>query len=162
MNAELILSCDAKGNLKHHSQRPPKEEATIPSSFTSLKRTGLILEENIIHVHEDLDPWGSMGVGFDDKRQLVVEMSYSNLSDRFDRRVEYDKRIIISRKGTEKLIDRLNTTLLGLPKEFADEFAYYEEDEDSWNVREVFEIFNEILNYLSCLNIHFRIERHDN
>ncbi len=161
MSSELILSCDAKGNLKNHSQRPPKAEKHDFSSLTSFKTSELILNESIIHVHDDLDPWGSMSVGYDNNRQLVVIMSYCNLCGRFDRRVSYTKRIIISARGTEKLIDRLNTSLLKLPKEFADEFAYYEEDEESWNVSEVFDIFNEILNYLECLNIRYRIVKED-
>ncbi len=159
MKAELILSCDAKGNLKHHTPKTPVTERNKLSSLTSLKVKGLVLEESIIWVHDDLDPWAAMSVGFNADRQLVVRMAYDRSSDIYLSKQRYEKSIIIDKRGTEKLIDKLGTSLTGLTKDFADEFAYYEEDEESWNVSEVFEIFNEILNYLECLNIRYRIEK---
>ncbi len=114
---------------------------------------GLVFEETIIHVHYDLDPWAVMSVGLNDNRQLVVEMTYDRMESDSPR-LRYDKRIIVSQVGTDKLIDCLHTTLTRLPVAFADEFGTSGE---SWSVSEVFDIFNEILNYLSCLKIHFEI-----
>ncbi len=163
MKAEKVLTCDAKGNLKFHIQNPPRKESPEESSSKSLNKYRLNFQESIIIVHDDLDPWAEMGVGLDDERQLVVEMSYDRAErDLRDTRFSFWKRIIISRRGTERLLHQLKTSLTKLPKTFADEFAYYEEGEESWNAEEVFDIFNEILNYLECLNIRYRIEKEYN
>ncbi len=161
MKAELILSCDAEGNLKHHRPKPPAKEKIDFSSLTRLDdRLGLIFGETIIRVHDDLDPWASLAVGFDDECQLIIEMAYERLErSREDRRFGFVKNIIINSRGIEKLIDRLNTSLTGLPLAIADEFAYYEEGEESWDNQEVFDIYNEMLNYLECLGIRYRLEK---
>ncbi len=163
MKAEKVLTCDEKGNLRFHIPNPPKEENPKPSSSISLNRYRLNFPASIIIVHDDLDPWAALGVGLDDKRQLVVEMSYDRAErDLRDTRFSFKKRIIISPRGTERLVRQLRTTLTKLPAAFADEFAYYEEGEESWNEQEVFDIYNEILNYLECLNIRYRIEKEYN
>ncbi len=163
MKAEKVLTTDEKGNLRFHIPNPPKELKTEESSSTSLNRYRLNFPATIIIVHDDLDPWAEMGVGLDEKRQLVIEMSYERAERDFrDTRFSLGKRIVISQKGTERLIRQLKTSLTKLPTAFADEFAYYEEGEESWDVQEVFDIYNEILNYLECLNIRYRTEKEYN
>ncbi len=116
-----------------------------------------VFEELLVLVHDDLSPWAAMDVKLDDKRRLVVEMTYEDYDDGYNPYYGYDRRIIVTPKGTEALIKRLNTTLTKLTKAFRREFAGNHMAE-SRNVREVFDIFNEIRNYLECLNIHYRIE----
>ncbi len=119
-----------------------------------------VFEENIIYVHDDYDPWASLSVGLDDRRQLVVEMSYESLGGGYDPRHGYRKRIIVNPAGTEVLIDRLNTTLTRLPKAFRREFS---SGHDEWDAKvpEVIDTFNEIRNYLESLNVRYDIERED-
>ncbi len=156
MKCEKILSCDANGNLKYFNPEWSEKEKIKSSSIESLKN--LLFEESIIYVHDDLDPWACMSVGLDENRQLVIMMSYSSRGSSSPD-LSYDKLLTISDRGTQKLISRLHTSLTRLPKAFADEFAYYDEGVESWNFREVFDIFNEIQNYLSCLNIRYRIRK---
>ncbi len=117
----------------------------------------LLLGEHLVYVHDDLNPWASLGVGFNEDKELVIELSFRDYKGySMYPRPSFDKRIIIGRQGTEKLIDRLHTSLLKLPKAFAYEFGYRDE---SWSAGDAFDVFNEILNYLSSLNIQFRIEK---
>ncbi len=115
-----------------------------------------VFEEPLVRLHDDLSPWAGMDVKLDDKRQLVVEMTYEDYDDVYNPYCGFAKRIIVTPKGTEILIGRLNTTLTKLTKAFRIEFggSYAE----SWNVREVFDLYNEIRNYLECLNVHYRVQ----
>ncbi len=114
-----------------------------------------VFEEPLVHVHDDLSPWAAMDVKLDDKRQFVVEMTYEDYDD-YNPYYGFSKRIILTPKGTGILIGKLNTTLTKLTKAFSREFNGTHID--SWSVRDVFGLFNEIMNYLECLNIHYRIE----
>ncbi len=114
-----------------------------------------VFEEPLMHVHDDLSPWVGLDVKLDDRRQLVVEMTYEDYDD-YNPYYGYDKRIIVTPKGTEILIKRLNTTLTKLTKAFSREFNGT--SAESWKVREVFDLYYEIRNYLKCLNVHYRIE----
>ncbi len=114
-----------------------------------------VFEEPLVHVHDDLSPWASMNVKLDDRRQLVVEMTYEN-NDGYHPYYGFDKKLIVTPRGTGILIDRMDTTLTKLTKAFRDEFGGT--SEESWSVSEVFELFNEIRNYLECLNVHYRIK----
>ncbi len=115
-----------------------------------------VFEEPLIHVHDDLSPWAGMDVKLDDKRQLIVEMTYNDYDDVYNPYFGYEKRIIVTPKGTEILIGKLNTTLTKLTRTFSREFNGT--STESWSVREVFELFSEIRNYLECLNIHYSIK----
>ncbi len=120
----------------------------------------MVFEESIIYVHDDYDPWASLFVGLDDKRQLIVEMSYESLGGGYDPRYGYKKRIVVNPAGTDVLIDKLNTTLTKLPRTFRDEFG---NGHDEWEakVSEVFDTFNEIRNYLEALNVRYEVEREE-
>ncbi len=111
------------------------------------------MEETVISVHADLDPWAAMSVGFNDDREFVVEMTYDRMES-YSPRLRFDKRIIVGPEGTDRLTDHLRTRLTKLPETFADEFGI---EGESWDVSEVFDIFNEILNYFSSLGIRYRI-----
>ncbi len=113
-----------------------------------------VFEEPLIHVHDDLRPWAAMNVKLDDRRQLVVGMTYEDY-DEYNPHYGYEKSIIVTPEGTEKLIRKLNTTLTKLTKAFSREFrGTYA---DSWSVGEVFDLYYEIRNYLECLNVRYRI-----
>ncbi len=114
------------------------------------------LDEYIIHMHGDLDPYVSIGVGFSDNIELVVGMTYVSWGQQClgDSMVKYDKLIIIADKDDlVKLAHCLHTTLAGIPKAMAKEFGRRGE---VWRKSEVFDVFNEILNYLSVLDINFK------
>ncbi len=115
-----------------------------------------VFEEPLMYVHDDLSPWASIHVKMDEKRQLIVELKYEDYNDEYNPYHGFEKRIIVTPKGTEILISKLKTTLTKLTKAFSREFrGNYRE---SWNVREVFDIYNEIRNYLECLNVHYRTQ----
>lgn len=97
-----------------------------------------------------------MDVKLDDKRQLVVEMTYEDYGNTYNPYYGFDKRIIVTPKGTGILTGKLNTTLARLTKAFRWEFggSYAE----SWSINEVFDLYNEIRNYLECLNVHYHIQ----
>ncbi len=115
-----------------------------------------VFEEPLVRLHDDPSPWAGMDVKLDDKRQLVVEMTYEDYDDVYNPYYGFHKRIIVTPKGTEIFIGKLNTTLTKLTKAFRKEFggSYAE----SWRVSEVFDLYNEIRNYLECLNVHYRIQ----
>ncbi len=115
-----------------------------------------VFEEPLIHLHDDLSPWASMNVALDDRRQLVVGMTYENYDDEYNPYYGYVKKITVTPKGTEILIGKLNTTLTGLTKAFRREFGG--SHAESWSIREVFDLLNEIRNYLECLNVRYRID----
>ncbi len=121
---------------------------------------GLIFEQPLIRVHDDLVPWAAMSVGLDDKRQFIIEMSYSSYGGDFPE-YAFTKQIVVNPQGTEKLMDQFNKGIMSLPKAFAQEFSSYNcsAGEESWDEREVFDMYHEILNYLEGLNIRYRIEK---
>ncbi len=163
MKAEKVLTCDAKGNLRFHITKPSVKENPDEITSRSLNRNVLNFPEEIIIVHDDLNPWAAMVVGLDGDSQLVVELSYDR-TERYpsDTKLSFEKRIIVSQKGIQKLLYQMRTSLAGLTEAFADEFAYYEVGEESWDIQEVFDIYNEILSYLESLNIRYRIEKEYN
>ncbi len=116
----------------------------------------LLFEEPIIYMHADLDPYAAMSVGFNNNRQLVIELRYDRQNDYHP--YSYTKRIIVDGIGADRLIKKLHTCLTQLPKAFAKEFGI---NGESWSTSEVFDIYNEILNYLSCLNIHYQIDKEE-
>ncbi|GEM_PF-2492418 len=122
---------------------------------------GLVLEEIIIAVHDDLEPWASLSAGFNDNKDFVVELNFDSMGDGSDYR-QHKKRIVIGQKGIDKLLDRLHTRLTKLPEKFAEEFGDGSGSHNAiecWDEREVFYIYHEILSYLSNLDIHYKIER---
>ncbi len=117
-----------------------------------------VLDESIISMHDDLDPYVRIGVGFSDNIELVVGMTYVDWGQQYAGapRMGYDKRIIIAEKDDlVKLANYLHTTLSGIPRAMAKEFGCRGE---VWRKSEVFDVFNEILNYLSVLDINFKTE----
>jgi len=122
---------------------------------------GLVLEESIIGVHDDLEPWAALCVGFNENREFVIELKYDDRDDDSSLRHRV-KQIVIGEKGADKLVARLGTRLTELPKSFAKEFEYRSAEGDTpecWDAREVFDIYHEILNYLSGLDVHYTIKR---
>ncbi len=117
---------------------------------------GLVLSETIIGVHDDLSEWAIIGAGFDDDKNFVIEMSYSDIDNDISRR--WDKRIIIDIKDIDPLLHRMNTTLLKLPCAFQKRYGV---EGDVWMVSEVIETFNAMLDYIKQLKVRYRIEKED-
>ncbi len=67
----------------------------------------LLLEENIISVHIDLGIWVAMSAGFDADKNFVVDLLYDKMEDEEPAR-RFRKKIVIDRKGTEKLADKIH------------------------------------------------------
>ncbi len=131
----------------------------VPKFIEIMK--GLVFEETIVWVHDDMDPWAALSVGFNDNREFVIELTFDSMGNDSPKQ-HYNKQVIVDQKGTDRLIDQLNTRLTKLPEAFAEEFKYdsgHEGWPECWDEREVFDIYYEILNYLSCLNIHYKIKK---
>ncbi len=117
----------------------------------------LVFEEPIIYLHDDLDPWAGLTVGFNDDKMLVVELSFDRYEEYRGRAAEHwCKHVIIDQKGIDTLLYRMHVPLTKLPMTIAREFG---EEGESWSVSDVLDTFNAILSYLERQNIHFRIEK---
>ncbi len=118
------------------------------------------LEEAIVWVHDDLEPWASLNVGFNENKDFVVELTFEGMEGNSSQQ-HYRKQIIIDRSGIDNLVDRLHTPLMKLPKTFAKKFEYDSGEEcrfECWDIKVVFDIYYDILNYLSMLNVYYKIE----
>ncbi len=78
----------------------------------------LKFEETIVWVHDDMDPWAALSVGFNDNREFVIELTFDSMGNDSPKQ-HYNKQVIVDQKGTDRLIDQLNTRLTKLPEAFA-------------------------------------------
>lgn len=115
----------------------------------------LVLEESIIYMHDDLDPWAALRVGFDEERNLVFELALERYDNPENLLSCLRKIIINERAGIEKLMDVTSSSLKALPEFFSHEYGV---KEGVWKTSEVFDTFYKISNYLTRLKIPYQMK----
>ncbi len=110
----------------------------------------------IASVHADLDDWAELDVGFDESGNLVFEMIYDRINDYGNAKNGWCKRITVDRKGMEVIMRKMRVSMTELPEAFYEIFG---SEGELWNVTGVFDRFNEIQNYLSCLRLRYKFEK---
>ena len=114
----------------------------------------LVFEESIIYMHDDLDPWAALRVGFDEERNLVFELVLERYDNPEDLLSCLRKMIIIERAGIERLMDVTGSSLKSLPGFFSHEYG---EKGEAWKTSEVFDTFYKISNYLTGLKMPYQM-----
>ncbi len=110
----------------------------------------------IASVHADLDDWAELDVGFDESGNLVFEMTYDRINDHGNTKNGWSKRITVDRIGMEVIMRKMRVGMTELPEAFYEIFG---SEGELWNVSGVFDRFNEIQNYLSCLRLRYKFEK---
>ncbi len=112
-------------------------------------------------MHDDLNPWACVYVGFDEKKSLVVELKYKTIpDDNYSSNRGYYKWLVVEKADLDKLMRKLHTRLLTLPKTIK-KLHGSPEDNESWSCREVIDTFNAIESQFARLDITFRRQREE-
>ncbi|MDY3069049.1 MAG: hypothetical protein SOR57_05210 [Parabacteroides sp.] len=114
----------------------------------------LVFEESIIYMHDDLDPWAALRVGFDEERNLVFELVLERYDTPEDLLSCLRKMIIIERAGIERLMDVTGSSLKALPGFFSHKYG---EKGEAWKTSEVSDTFYKISNNLTRLKIPYQM-----
>ncbi len=113
----------------------------------------LMMEHGIVYVHPDFSEYASIGVGFDEQKNLVFNMFYNNAD--YAPRYKW-KRMFIDEKGIKKLAFRMRTTVPKLPEAFSEKFG---SEGEASSVRDVYDTYNYIASYLYRNDVHYREEK---
>lgn len=112
----------------------------------------MVLQETIICSDEDQPIVADISTGFDDRKNLVIKMEYTDYEDS-----RYDTTTIatVSFEDARTLAGRLRTNTLELPQVLADEFEG--EPGILYSTNDVKGVFKEILDFLVDYGIHYRL-----
>ncbi len=116
----------------------------------------LLYERCIISMHDDLEPWAGICVGYNDDLNLTFNMWFRNHGGNGDPVNCWDKYVTLDRKGTELLCEKLNTKLTKLPSKCE---IFFGTPDEVWSEREVFNTFDGITSYLDSLHITYQVKK---
>ena len=116
--------------------------------------TMLALEKLIAETHDDFDVYSSVVVGFDDAKNLVVELERSDSNrPRHNRK----NRAVVNAEEALLLAKRLNRRLVELPQALSEEFV--DTEYDFLTPDDIQTVFREMLDYILELGGHYVIDR---
>lgn len=114
----------------------------------------LALEKLIAETHNDFDVYSSVVVGFDDAKNLVVELERSDSNrPRHNRK----NRAVVNAEEALLLAKRLNRRLVELPQALSEEFV--DTEYDFLTPDDIQTVFREMLDYILELGGHYVIDR---
>lgn len=100
------------------------------------------LAEIIVESNDDLEIWSSIIVGFDDEKNLVVQLEYINYDDHEE---DYVQKAVVDKMGAFLLAQQLRVALTDLPSALQKRFVV---NHNAYVPSQVKTLFHEIVAFL--------------